>query len=457
MDYMESKKFQGTLSSGESSLEVSFSARIDDAGEVQFEFESIPLDRRSAFIQTDWDPPGHDFGEFALVGVAEDGAAFDTDNLIFTTVGWRSTTTESTLNLSASCSEARFRMKAALSDGPVAKLFLKGFRTSPWPLVAETQLGTARMLGVDSLDELPSSNSMSGRIQVEGGANVEDANAWRARVDDFVEHLRHIMSFASGVMLHTPLFEFIHDGQVELVALSQPRQETTYMAPFSHRALQPIFKRTVETYFNPPFAVDKLHYAISWYCMNSTYVEANLITAMTVLENLISSNLSKAETEIQEEADFKKLRKKISNAAKEHFADMPLDAEEQQRMVADVNEKLNDINRRTLKQKIDILGGKWGMSLGALTEEQIKGAKKARDSVVHQGFYEHAPGKNAELFEHMLVARELVVRLILTVLQFDGSYRTYLDGIRDQEFHLLTGGAASERRRLGSERFQCRH
>jgi hypothetical protein len=445
MDYMESKKFRGTLSSGESSLEVGFTAKVDDAGEVQFEFEPIPFTKQSAFIQTDWDPPGHDFGEFNLVGVAEDGATFDTDNLIFTTVGWRSTTTDSTFNLSASCSEARFRMKAARGDGPVAKLFLKGFRTALWPLVAETRLGVARMLGLDSLDELPSSNSMSGRIQVNGGSNVEDAEAWRAEVDGFLEHLRHIMSFASGAMLHAPLFEFIHDGQVELVALSQPRQEAAYMAPFSHRALEPIFKRAVETHFNPAFAVDKLHYAISWYCMSSAYVEANLITAMTVLENLISSNLSKADTEIQDEANFKKLRKKISNAAKEHFAEMPLDGEEQQRMVADVNEKLNDINRRTLKQKIDILGKRWGMSLGGLTEEQIKGAKKARDSVVHQGFYEHVPGKNSELFEHMLVARELVVRLILTVLQFDGSYRTYLDGIREQEFHLAAGAAATER------------
>lgn len=434
MDYMASKKFRGTLSSGESSLAVAFAVRIDDAGEAQFEFDPIPIDKSSAFIQTAWDPPGNEFGEFKLDGVAEDGATFFTDNMIFTTLGRRSTSTELSFNPAASCSESRLSIQGEKREGPVAKLLLKGFR-SMRPLVAQTKLGAVHLLGPDSLDSLPSPNSMSGRFQVDGGSDIVDVKAWREEVDRLFDHLLNIMSFASGTMLHAPLSEFIHDGQVELVALSQTKQEAPYMPPFSHRGLGPIFQRAAETHFQPAFPVEKLHYAIAWYCMSSSYAEANLITAMTVLENLISSNLSDDEILIQKPADFERLRKKISAAAKDYFAGTTEDAEQRKLLVADINDKLNDINRRTLKQKIDILAGRWGMSLEGLSEDQIKGAKKARDHVVHRGHYESARGGD-ELFGHLLVARELVVRFILTALRFEGSYRSYLGGIGDREFKL---------------------
>jgi hypothetical protein len=62
------------------------------------------------------------------------------------------------------------------------------------------------------------------------------------------------------------------------------------------------------------------------------------------------------------------------------------DPEAASRLVADVNEKLADLNRKSLKQKIDLLASQWGMDLGGLNEEMIKGAKKARDHIIHRGF-----------------------------------------------------------------------
>lgn len=434
MDYMAGKKFSGFLSAGARSQNVEFLARIDEDGEVRLDFDGMVAGSQSFFIRELWKSSIPDPFEFNLQGIAADDTSFITDSLNLTSVRVERSEASYMLKVQGFCSEVRIKTSGKKPIGPVAKLLVSGFQTSA-PLEAHCSLGAVRFFAPVSLKNLSSANAMSGQLQIEGGPDVANVQAWRMEVEKLFDHVLNIMSFASGTALRAPVFEFIDGGEVELVTLSQVKQEPPHLPPFSRRDLAAIFGRAVETHFNAPFAAEKIHHAIGWYCVSSPHDEVNLVTAMTVLESLISANLSDEDTQVQNKADFEKLRKKISTVAKDHFENISNDPKVRHQLVAELNEKLSDLNRRTLKQKLDMLAAQSGMSMDGISDEQIKGAKRARDRVVHRGFYE-SPDPD-ELWEHMLVARELVTRLILTVLEYEGTYRSYIGGFKDQMFRVI--------------------
>lgn len=431
MDYMAGKKFSGFLSAGASSQNVEFSARIDEDGEVRLDFGGMVAGSQSFFIRELWKSSIPDPFEFNLQGIAADDTSLITDSLNLTSVRVERSEAGYMLKVKGFCNEVKIKTSGKKPVGPVAKLLVRGFQTSR-PLAAHCSLGSVRFFAPVSLKNLSSANAMSGRLQIDGGPDVADVQAWRMEVEKLFDHVLNIMSFASGTALRAPVFEFIYGGEVELVALSQVKQELPHLPPFSRRDLAGIFGRAVETHFNASFSAEKIHHAIGWYCVSSPYDEVNHVTAMTVLESLISANLSDEDKQVQNKADFKKLRKKISNVVKDHFESFGNDPKVRHQLVAELNEKLSDLNRSTLKQKLDLLAAQLGMNMDGISDAQIKGVKKARDRVVHRGFYE-SPSPD-ELLEHMLVARELVTRLILTVLGYEGAYRTYIGGFKDQMF-----------------------
>ena len=82
----------------------------------------------------------------------------------------------------------------------------------------------------------------------------------------------------------------------------------------------------------------------------------------------------------------------------------------------EINKKMPDLNRKTLLKKLNIIIQRWSVTMHGIKESDILAAKKARDLIVHQGYYDHNRGE--ELWVHITIVREIVVRIILTVLGF---------------------------------------
>ena len=72
------------------------------------------------------------------------------------------------------------------------------------------------------------------------------------------------------------------------------------------------------------------------------------------------------------------------------------------------------------------------MPMHGINETDILAAKKARDLIVHQGCYDHNLGE--ELWVHVTIIREIIVRIILTVLGFKGRYVSHVGGFHDVQF-----------------------
>jgi hypothetical protein len=424
---LEPNSFNGTIGAEGQAVGVKFTAGLDKAGALVIQFERFPLDERSSFISRHSHVGGTKFPKFVLRGSSSDGTLFECDNLIFTSLKSEtnfSVDERTTIAPQAGYSQARFTMKAEPVAAPMVKWHLKGFESFR-PLRASSPLGVVEMAG---LAEARGVDGITGALVVRAENAPSDIVEWRAKVDDHCIDVRHIMSFALSTLFGGPIREFRHGDELIIDVFLDSGGGDQSFPVFSSLSLEAIFECAVRWHFEPPIDVKNLVFAIKWFCMKASYREGALITAMTVLENLIDSNLSEDDTYILDDDKFQILRKALSGEIKRQAAVWTADRAEQKAYIAEMCPKLSELRRRSLIGKISLLAERWGVSLDGIPNGAIQEAKSARDQVVHRGHYQSKKGSVRDLHDHVLTIREVVVRFILAAVGFEGNYQSYLDG-----------------------------
>jgi len=428
--------FIGKLSHDENELDVNFTINADLAGELEIQIGRLSLDEHSIFIRNLHYLDGTEFTNFKLDGESGDGAKFECDNLIFTSLKEQWNGVELTIMPVASYSVAKLCFsQPSVVETPVLTWQIKGFRSYD-VLTAFCDLGAVTMAGVNQVAD---ENKTSGRIVIHAPEDILDVSAWSVQATELVDHVRHVMSFATGIYIHCPSRTINIDGVARVECHSQSAPDKSESPMFSWLSLSEIFTCAVKSFFAPKVEVKNLKFAIRWFTMRSSYTEGLLIASMTVLENILASNLVDADTNLMTEGQHKKLRRKISCVIKSELEDWYSDVDEKERMVKELSDRLQDLKRRSLLQKILILAERWGVEIGDITIEEIQLAKKVRDHVVHRGHYESKLSSGEDIHDQVLVVRELISRFILTSLGFQGHYFSYRGGYHLRDIKVGSG------------------
>jgi hypothetical protein len=424
------KRFIGTLSEGEHSIPARFKTRIGPDGEVALDLHAFRITRSSWFVRERFLAEGSELAEFELKGIAADGLRFESDSLSFTSLGerWSGVHHHHWSKPRGECAKAQFfRTIDPPRRRPILKLHMKGFECFR-SLHAECPLGAIEVAGQSKLNE---PDRLTGWIIIEAAEPPADVGVWRESADKLAEHLRRILSVGSSTMLRAPVLEFAAGDCLEIEVLSQTRQHAPTMRVFHKLNLQPVLDAAVAGFFNPPVDAKNLFFAIEWFAMETTYDEVRLVNAMTALENLVDSNLTEDERRIESPREFEKTRRvlrKVIGACLERWSAERADAARQE-----LGEKLLDLNRRALRRKLHLLAARWNVPLDGITDDQISQAIKARNAIVHAGHYP-ATDDGPDLWHHMTIVRELVVRFLLTAIGYRGQYISHVGGYRIGNF-----------------------
>lgn len=431
---LEFKSYLGNLQAGNDIVPVTYRIRIDEAGEVKFDFDSITLTNETSFIMQRWGGDGARLGHFSLVGKAEDDTEFKTDDLYFTSLAIEShPETGSRMSPVGGCLHAEFRRKLAMPAAkPMLRMRVKGFQNSG-RLNSKCRLGMIAMDGDNSIDN---PDTITGYIAVQADNVPFDLTAWQAEADKLLEHIRNVMSFASAIILKRPIIEFCAGDDLLVVTCSQTRQSSAFLRIFYHSDQQPVFDAAVNSFFAPPFDVKNLFFAIEWFAMEATYNEVRLVNAMTALENFVASNLDKNKKAFFSSSQFKKIAHDLRLALKEAVGKIGVSSDDS--MLDELYKKLPDVNRRSIIQKVELLAIRWSVPLDGI---DIEGAIKARNSIVHEGFY-YDSGKVEcrNLGEYVAIVREVVARLLLAAIGYRGNYISHIDGYHDAQFPPVRHG-----------------
>lgn len=434
--HLKPKRFLGELSFAGQSARVRFSVGVSAKGNAEITLDTMPWNMATKFIVDAY----HDqqdaqrIFDFTLVGASRDGATFRSDCIQF--MSMRSHSSDSapaTIKPVAWCSECKIALVADLDAQPGVSALLRGF-SSFLPLASGCPLGALELRGPNTLTaaEKP---LLTGVLSIAAPENVE-FERWKIEVLALFKHVRSIMSFARGERLSAPVVQVVNGGHAEWTVTAQADEQGHGMGPFTPFEYPAIFRRAVDSHFLEGARRKTIDVAIEWFTMPASYREAKLTSAMTVLENLLTNNLSSKDLALRSDKQFKKMRGDIMIAARRHLEalDEPADGVEQELLT--MLPKLGDLNRRPLKDKIHLLAKRWGVPMDGISEDALSAAKRARDHIVHRGQY-IPNATDADLMSHVRLARELVVRFILAALEFEGAYASPMTGQRDRAFKVL--------------------
>lgn len=429
----EFRSFSGHLHADGHSTQLTFSVRITQRGEVKFDFGDIILTHETAFIRTCWNSGRERVSHFSLSGMSDDGTEFKTDTLYFSSLQPEDHVENgSRMHPIGRCAQAKFNINISEhAQRPTLRIRVKGFECFG-RLHSQCSLGKVVMAGAISITD---HDTMTGHITVQSDSSPDDLTAWRKDADKLIEHIRRLMSFASATVLQAPITKFFSSNVLEVVVLSQSRQARSVMPTFHPYDLQPIFDVSVQSFFNPPIQAKNLFFAIEWFAMDATYSEIRLVNAMTALENIVVSNLEENDILIYQPRKFDAIRKILRRVIKDCVDEwQPEDEEKRNEAIKELNEKLIDLNRRSISRKIKALARIWSVPIDDINEK-FQAAKKARDLIIHRGhYYTEGQEDQPALWEHVTVVREIVVRFLLTAIGYRGHYLSYLGGYHQAQF-----------------------
>jgi len=429
MRQAKTESFTGHLSLAGDSVPVHVRIGMDEAGVLEFEFETLKLTDQSRFIYMNWHTPSREITYFSLDAATAEGKTFSTAKLYFLSLNNRTDATGTWFSPSAKCDLGVLLYKLKdRAEHAALRMRVKGFKNFG-PLREECPLGLVVARGQHEIDDV---DTITGSFAVQATGPV-DAAAWRAEAENLLKHIRRVMSFAATSLLRAPIMEFFSGDTLEVTVRSEPRQHSAF-APIIHfLAQEAIFRAGVNSFFNPPVAVKHLFFAIEWFAMTSTYNEIRLVEAMTALENLVDSNLEENETVILPRRVFDKIRRVLLRVIRQCVAKWEPSTRED--ALSDINEKLNDLNRRSLLRKLATLQKRWNVPLDGIDNAALNAAKRARDKVVHRGqYYEDAKETDADLWTHVMVIREVAVRFLFIAIGYKGQYISHMNGYHNAEF-----------------------
>lgn len=435
--YMKPKRFSGELELEGQQTPVKFTVEVSKKGVARLSLDRMPLDASTLFINTAYYSQKKEqrFFNFKLRGRARDGSTFHSETVIFSSL-WSSSsdTAPPTIKPIPWCADCKIVLPGFPNAVPGVKALLRGF-DCVHPVSAECRLGAIELRGPMTLTA-SERELLTGSLLIIGPSSDVDFASWRAEVDGIFRHVRAVMSFARGARLAVPIIETIWGGQTELMVRAVADEDGRGSGPFTPFDYAPIFRQAVASHFVRNERAKKIDIAIEWFTMPAGYREAKLTSAMTVLENLLSANLSPSDLNIRSDKQFKKLRDELLNTARRKLEELGSSEEAVADEIMTMRAKLEDLNRRTLKDKIQILARRWGVPLEGISEKALGDAKRARDHIVHRGQYV-PKGTDGDLMAHVRLTRELVVRFVLAALEFEGTYTSPMTDQHGRPFKTL--------------------
>ena len=295
---------------------------------------------------------------------------------------------------------------------------LLGFKCFPSVQVA-TELG---LIVVQGATRTTARDEITGSIAVQASGDSDPAT-WRESAEHLLKHLRSVLGFARGAPLPVPIAEYYEGDRVEVTFHETSGGYASIMPPLLHLNLEPIVKTGAASLEYVDDYRDTFETAIGWLLVPTTYDEVRFLTGMTALETLASRSLEKPQRLILRSAASKRFAKRVRAVVDEQkeFDDSVKDA---------IKRKIPELNRRSFTDKLDALLERWHVARTSIDDRELKRLVGLRNSIVHEG----GVPEEDELWPSILVVREIVVRLVLAMLRFDGSYQCYVGGRHTRRF-----------------------
>lgn len=412
------ERFVGEIVIGDQRVAVDLMASANASGRLALAVEPISISastRGALDLIRSIGKPGNTIDEFELECESSDGKRLRSNRAYL--VGYNHSSEG--LHIQLRTAEASLGMKGHETHDRAALCFsLLGFECFP-PAHTIAELGRVCARGATRSAAM---NEITGSLAIQ----ASDENApeeWRQQAERLLKHLRSVLGFARGAPLSVPVTEFYRGDHVDVTFYETGFGHQSEMPPLPHLNLGPIVTTAVTHVDHVESYRDAFETAIGWLLVPTAYDEVRFLTGMTALESLASRFLERSQSSILGSSAFKNFAKRIRAFVdnEDCFDDSVSTA---------IKEKIPELNRRSFSFKIDALLEHWHISRTLIDADVLARLVRLRNTMVHQG---SAP-ENEDLWSSILLVREILVRIVLAMLQFEGTYQCYIGGRHMRHF-----------------------
>ena len=300
------------------------------------------------------------------------------------------------------------------------------------PICRDVDLGTISISGQSKIENF---DHVTGKIVISGECRANELTQWFSDVDRLVDRLLGGLSIAQGRRIYWSARQQYVGEHLDYLTLAGSRPTSSPREPlFSKLNLEPIVDTILENYSEDLIEKTGLDVAFDWYLAHPRLLEAEFLALMTALEHLVSIYIDQAASSaILPKKEFRKLRKAleciISSEINRMVADEVLPSSSSNELIETFRKGFGNLNRYPLRQNILSMLKDYKVPLQGI-ENQIPLIVKIRNDIVHRGTASEDTLSDENLFSYTAMLRELLKRIFLTLLRYEGEYQTGLGGWR---------------------------
>lgn len=310
-------------------------------------------------------------------------------------------------------------------------------------LTGNTDVGSVRLSGQH---DKKGNNIISGNMVIAKGEIVYDINDWIQLCGDLNNHILRVMSFALSTNINVSAKSIYYGDKLRIHFMGKSDIRLGILEPFSFLHLSEIFLTAISSFRSADKKVKNLWAALEWYLMSNTYNELRILTAAIAIENLIHHNLSNKEVSILSKKKFsiissglKDLITKNKNILFDEISQSEYSSHIYDYKVDLIYKNTPELNKIVTVKKVKIFLQKFDVPTVGLDDEKIQKILSARNKIVHRGVYYSSDSADEEdLWSIVLISRELLTRIFLSIYGFKGNYMSYYDGHHQRKFPECT-------------------
>jgi hypothetical protein len=253
--------------------------------------------------------------------------------------------------------------------------------------------------------------------------------------DAIARRVLDIFSLAEGRWLNWGVRRIWIDQRLfDQLFVGTDRSSKPHFEAFTYLNYQPILDLALTQYSEAVRRSSGVDVAIEWAVSNPRYAEAEIVALFTAIEHLIYVHQSQSDRgNLPKKAFSRYFKSHLKRAVNDLIANARADSiqvtkEQQTHLMNGVAQ----LNRPHFKAALAALISDHDVPMQGI-QQDIPALVALRNDIVHKGICVNA-GVNQPLSFYAGVARELFVRIVLSILGFRGSYMSYVAGPRLTQF-----------------------
>lgn len=431
----------GILAWNKYSLKLPFDLIVSVDGEIRIDLGSQPLTNDNIWIEIAFLQKGDKAEVLMLEGTTSEGYILRSDSIYLTKSGIFSDQNGSVITAEATASQIDIRVlkEASTTIGEMQVDFLIAGLQCFRPIKIDHEVGEIYIAGSSKIKDF---SRICGIVSVKKQITAnDDYNKWLELVKEQVRRVQDLLSFANGRFLRTNVLKVFQGRELSNIILFRIFSKARpYKPPFSYLHLQPLIEIAVKGYTNDLIRKTGMDVALEWHLMPHTYNEDRYLGQMTALEHLVHVfREQKSSNRALQKAKFRNivrpaLEEKLDELLPQ-LCDGPQEIEHFENVIKELKAKIGNLNMQTLLSSLQSMLAEYRVPMDGLNEF-IPDLIKVRNEIVHRGL--HVPSSEQDsLNEYVSAAEELLRRIFLSLLDYDGTYQTYFEVVQDRPFHRL--------------------